>query len=437
MKLLSVAPLAAVAHAGIIDVIQQRMNGQIWTETRDGFILDLSPGLKLTVTDYGFKGTLESSTDGGNSIDTDSYEVTGDRFEMTGKGFGVNSEKYMAVMSEIKDYDYVWGVSWSQGLSGLSLSLDKLVNLRFKSGFPRDGQVKLDGTADFGYSMQGSKASVNWDMDFEQSATGTSHLESAFSQWPMAYDVLAAPWEWSSNAKIEVANVNSCQKYAMNDFTGKCNVAFNGKFNRNGKVVNSAAAIKMTEKVMLLKWGPRNNQKLFFIHSEDNNGKMNNLREMQFWSFYYSARAMPWTQAVKTGKAELIMRLPAGAAFDQYVFPELLVKAQPFIKFFNACSKNLERCPYVIYYLDDFFAGFSDEFDCTSVFEASRIESDMFAAPLSQILSNGCSAMNDSIMEVMHCDQFDDAWGVMRNYVSKMASPQGKIFFDAKFGNIF
>ena len=61
----------------------------------------------------------------------------------------------------------------------------------------------------------------------------------------------------------------------------------------------------------------------------------------------------------------------------------------------------------------------------------------MFAIPLREILSDGCWTINDSIMEVMHNDEFDDAWGIMRNYVSKMASPQGKLFFDAKFGNIF
>ena len=436
MKLLSVASLAAVAHAGLVDMIEQKMDHQVWTETDDGFILDLSPALKLTVSDEGLKGTVESSADG-KLIDTDSWEVTADGLELTGKGYGVNRHEFKAVMKKIKDYDYIWDINWSNGLSGISLSLDKVVNLRYNSGFPRSGQVKTVGSADFGYSMQGSKASVNWDMDFKQSATGISQLENAFSAWPMAYDILAAPWKWSSNAKIEVANLDSCQKYAMSDFTGRCNVAFNGNFNRNGEEASSSAMIKMTEKVMLLKWGARNNQKMFFVHSEDNNGKMNNLREMQFWSFYYSARSMPWTQAVKSGKAELIMRLPAGEAFDQYVFPELMVKAQPFIKFFNACTENLERCPYVIYYLDDFFAGFSDEFDCTSVFEASRIDSDMFAIPLREILSDGCWTINDSIMEVMHNDEFDDAWGIMRNYVSKMASPQGKLFFDAKFGNIF
>merc|ERR1712173_155739 len=195
--------------------------------------------------------------------------------------------------------------------------------------------------------------------------------------------------------------------------------------------------MKLTEKVMLTKWGPKNRQQMFFIHSEDNNGKMNNLREMQFWNFHHSDRAMPWTQAVKNNKADLLMRIPMGEAFEEYVIPEIMVKAEPFIKFYAACANNLEKCPYVIYYLDEFFSGFSDEFDCGSIFEASRIESDMFEDPLSLILASGCSDMNSAIMEVMHCDELDDAWGTMRGYVSEMASSRGKLFYQSKFGRIF
>merc|ERR1711970_333715 len=103
---------------------------------------------------------------------------------------------------------------------------------------------------------------------------------------------------------------------------------------------------------------------------------------------------------------------------------------------------NLIKLPYIVYYMDDFFATFSNQFDCSKYVAATRVESELVAdwidvESVNSFLFNGCKWVNKWVVDAIQSDELDEGMGKMRKYVTKMNSPAGLAEYNALFGGIF
>merc|ERR1712025_378757 len=77
----------------------------------------------------------------------------------------------------------------------------------------------------------------------------------------------------------------------------------------------------------------------------------------------------------RNGGHQLLLKVPTRIQWQTDVRPELRALAQPWIQFAETCAENLDKIPYVIYYLDHFLGTFDNEFDCSTFVQATGIES--------------------------------------------------------------
>lgn len=324
-------------------------------------------------------------------------------------------------------------------MAGLSLGADWAKSVDFTYNQGGSGSVSNVGKIEVNASMNNNKATVDISTDIEQTSNNVNRLRKYD-----LYDIGIAPWTWSSEGDFKVKSISACTAFLENFSGSPCNVEFKNKINMNGRQKKFMAEMKLAQYAVVLKFGSgRKASEMFFLRSVDNNDNLSALNALQFFELYHTNRAGNWQSVLKNGAASLLLRAPLCSAIEDHVAPALEAFVEPFVKFVEAAAENWEKIPYIIYYMDDLFADFDDQFDLSAVVAATRIESeplaDMVGARngLNEWMQAGCEDMNDSIVEALQCDELDNAMGEMRSYVSDMASTSGAQEFERLFGNHF
>jgi len=432
MKVFAYASLAVSAQASILDFIANEMENKI-VYTHDGVNVNFAPYFVMNVEDYGMKGQIRSSKDGRN-MDEDNWEQVGNGMKMWGSGFGANMADFPLfgeIFSEVNTYDYEGLTSMDQSMTGGSLTWDKEMDFKYHDG--SSGSVNEEGEINISYAAAKAKMVVTIDSAIDRTNSNVDRFR--FS--PLFFMMDSMSWEGES--KITVKNMGMCQRY-FDSASGVCSVQYGGEMKLNNRNLGKISAnLRLAEYAVQFKFGPNGGaNQMVFVKSTDRNNKAVKLSEMQFWELYVAEGSKNWQAAIQGNTAMLVLRAPLCNALEENVLPQLYEMAEPFMDFADVAGQNMDKIPYAIFYMDKLFATMDDEFDCSEVVAASRIESDLFEnGSLNEFLQDGCSDMNEAVVEFLQCPELASGMRMMRTYVKDMSSQSGEAWFDSNFGSVF
>jgi len=422
---------SAMAAQPLSDFLEDQVNS-VFTETNDGFNVNLAPYFILNVADDGWSGKLQYSVDGQN-MNVDNWDVSEDGGHFWGSAHGNNAKELgLAVGDVARSVNYDENCKWSASAQGLDLECDRAADIKFRNG--AKGNIQEDFSLEVNVEQLGNAVSVSIDVDGERTANNINQLED----YPVWY--LMRPYTLTMNTNINVNDVVKCEN---GDFG--CSLSIDSSINApadnfNGDVKFSfdlkkfAAIFKVS--------GSDVDSQLLFVRKVAADGKGLPLDQNKGWLSIHVADGANWQKAVRSKRDTLVLQVPTWNQWEQDALPELEALAEPFIDFADAVVLNMDKLPYLFYYLDNFFATFSNEFDCSKYVAATKVESDLLADYFEVDTFNGfmqenCLAVNDAIVEAIQNDDLDDAMADMRNYVSEMNSPAGEAEFNSLFGSIF
>jgi len=139
----------------------------------------------------------------------------------------------------------------------------------------------------------------------------------------------------------------------------------------------------------------------------------------------------------------LFLQVPTKKQWLQDARPELMALAEPWIKFGQTVATNLDKIPYIAYYLDHLLATFDDEFDCSKYVLATGVDTQLsmfgsaYWTSLNQVVAEACTELNEGVMEVIQSPEISMGLDSMREYVSTMDGPAGHAMYEEIFGQIF
>merc|ERR1712038_2254658 len=377
---------SAMAAQPLSDFLEEKVNS-VFTETNDGFNVNLAPYFILNVADDGWSGKLQYSVDGQN-MNVDNWDVSEDGGHFWGSAHGNNAKELgLAVGNVARSVDYDENCKWSASAQGLDLECDRAADIKFRNG--AKGNIQEDFSLEVNVEQLGNAVSVSIDVDGERTAKNINQLED----YPVWY--LMRPYTLTMNTNINVNDVVKCEN---GDFG--CSLSIDSSINAPADDFNGDVKFSFDLKKFAA---------IFKVSGSDVDSQLLFVRKV-----------------AADGK---------GLPLDQN-------KGWLSIDVADAVVLNMDKLPYLFYYLDNFFATFSNEFDCSKYVAATKVESDLLADYFGVDTFNGfmqenCMGFNDAIVEAIQNDDLDDAMADMRNYVSKMNSPAGEAEFNSLFGSIF
>merc|ERR1712012_52159 len=420
---------SAMAAMPLWDFLEDQVNS-VFTENNDGFDIDLSPYFLLNVADDGLSGKLSYSLDGEN-MNVDNWEVSLEGGRFWGEAYGGNAQELGVPVGDIvESINYDENCKWSASAQGLELDCDRAAELNFRNGVK--GNIKEDFALELNVVQNGAAVSVDIDVDGQRTANGVSQLED-YNVW-----FLMRPYTLSLETQIKIKDFKKCEIADIG-----CSISVDNSLVADNFKSDATLSFDMKKFAAIFKpSGSDVDSQLLFIRKVGKDGKGLPLSNNKGWMSIHLADGANWQKAVRSKKDSLVLRFPTYNQWEQDAYPQLLALAEPFIDFSEAVMLNIEKLPYLFYYLDDFLATFSNEFDCSKYVAATNVESDYLADYFEVDTFNGfmkenCQALNEWIVEAIQCEELDAGMSDMRDYVSAMNSPSGQAEFNSLFGSIF
>jgi len=126
-----------------------------------------------------------------------------------------------------------------------------------------------------------------------------------------------------------------------------------------------------------------------------------------------------WNKALQSGDDVLVLQFPDSSEFLE-AMSELDRLINPFFELGFAIYENIEKAPYLVYYLEELLGKFDDEFDCSGLFNSLQIESDVLAEALgvdsfTGFMVESCRKVNEDIVKAFKSklskDEFETLFG--------------------------
>jgi len=332
----------------------------------------------------------------------------------------------------IEKAEYDETCTGSLSAAGVNGNCDRKADFYFNDGVEGSFTENLSLSASM--SQTGPAVSVEINVDGEREGNNLDQLEGHLI-WFLVRD-----YTLDIDTEIKVNDVGKCSEMS----TG-CSVSVESSIDAPADNFNSDVSLSFDIKKFAAVWkveGSDIDNGIAFLRKVGRSGKALPLDKTGGWWALSVAEGKNWQKAIRSNTDLLVLQVPTPEQWQQDAYPELMSLAQPFKEFGEALMDNVNRIPYVIYYLDDFLATFDDDFDCSDYVKAVNVESDILAdwvdaSSFNSWMANTCKSLNDDIVEALQCPELDAGMGEMRSYVSEMNSPAGEAEFNALFGNIF
>jgi len=424
---------SAMAAQPIMDFIESQLD-DVYQETYDGFKINAAPYLLADVSNFGATGKVQYSLDGQN-MNVDNWQVSESSVRGWGVAYGSNAVELGFPAGEIiETANYDETCKWSASGAGAKISCDREAEFSFTNG--QTGSLEEDFSVEASLETMGNSVSLDIAIDGEMTNDNLDIINSY--GLPLWY--LVRPYTLDLDSSIKINNVDLCSDLApgcsisiessidapADDFSGDVKLSFDLK--------KFAAVFKMS--------GSDVDSGMFFVRKVNKADRGMPLDGDMGWVSVHVAAGDNWQTAVRSNSDILVLRFPMPAQWAQDALPELEVLAAPFIEFGQTAMMNMEKLPYVLYYLDNFFATFDNEFDCSKYVRAVNVESDLLAelvgaSSFNDFMAEGCQELNADIVEALQCPELDAGMDAMREYVSEMNSAAGEQEFNQLFGGIF
>lgn len=243
---------------------------------------------------------------------------------------------------------------------------------------------------------------------------------------------------------ITIPNMKGCKKL-QKGVLGNCRVNYESTLNLPAKApLKHQASLQFKAYAIVFKFSESGRgEAMVFLRGEDGKSNSAPLISRQ-WFGLYQAPGSNWQKAIKTGKSQLLLRVPSPRQFKESCSSDLKNLIKPWANFGMTCLGNPEKIPYVIWYMDKLFASFDDEFDLSKVISKSRIQSDLIGEwlgaennDLNKYLVKTSRQINRLIVRTLQDPKLKNAMIMVRDYVQAMGSQQGHQEFEQLFGKIF
>jgi len=409
------------ADTPIKDYLEASFN-QIVSVNDDGFTITNEPYLKAEVSEHGLVGHLYLSVDGQQN----DLVVEWDIKPATGFSYSVEARENSSSES----------CSWSAEATGVEF------NCQSRAVIDINGEViTVSGARSFLADLisAGKQLTIDLSSEFYVEILGHRYHNIEIA------------------SKIEVNDVDICQ-----DLASGCEVEIELDSNILSEKHSQNISFNIQDYAAVLKLLDQGSvESSVFLRKVDRDGNdMKLTKDGGWWSLHVTSNVY-WQRALEIqqtcdndfahsilecfikGGHLIVLQVPTKKQWLQDAKPELMALAEPWIKFGQTIATNLDKIPYIAYYLDHLLATFDDEFDCSKYVLATGVDTQlsMFAVKywtsLNQIVAEVCTGLNEGVMEVIQSPEISMGMDSMREYVSTMDSPAGHAMYEEIFGQIF
>lgn len=440
--------ITGAAAQSFIDVIVEEAVNSIYTETDNGYTIDLAPYYKQqwaeTPSSYSFKH--EISVDG-EHIDEQTVILvyTDDSFDFTllDNGFMSNNEWYADINPGLFNAFDTWnGVTsivgkCTDGENGnLYGSFDATMDARYilNNSDGSSAKTRASGTSKTVVSTNNINHVVS------KKVVNTGYPEFV-SLDPFGLGI----WD-DQDISVEVdvnANMNKCRKFMKTNFLSSkpkdaCKVSSSVTVTDNESQTSDTFGIRfeMFSKFIAL-LGKESGAPEWVgvvVRGEDTNNNIDFIGNHNFYGLY--AVEGQFRKQIAQGNALLILRAPGCSTWENILIPHLENKMKPWGKFFDKItSEDLASLSNLVYHFDKFLASFDDEFDFSEFMRLTHISSEA-AEITNQDICDVLTMFNEEIVAELS-DSNDDIFDDIRSYVEEDIINNGFSSYESSFGGIF
>jgi len=441
--------VTGAAAQSFIDYIVEEAVNSIYTETDNGYTIDLSPYYKQqwaeTPSSYSFKH--EISVDGVNTDDQTAILVLNDDsfdFTLLENGFMSNNEWYADVNPGMfHAFDTYNGVTSIVGKctdgenDNLYGSFDATMDAKYLFNSESDNsQAKTRAS--------GTSKTVVTTNNINHVAT-KKVVNTGYPEFVSLDAFGLGLWDDQDiNVEIDVnANMNKCRKFMRTNFLSSkpkdaCKVASSVTVTDNEDNSSDTVGIRfeMFSKfiALLAKESGAPEWKGLVVRGEDTNNAIDFIGNHNFYGLY--AVEGQFRKQIAQGNAELILRAPGCSTWENILIPHLENKMEPWGEFFDKItSEDFSSLSNLVYHFDKFLASFDDEFDFSEFIRLTHIASEVGNFTTEDV-AVVLAMFNEEIVKELE-DSNDDLFDDLRNYVEEDIINNGFSSYESSFGGIF
>jgi len=391
---------------------------EVYTETYDGFVINMQPYWHLKVSDYGMTGAEKFSLDGEN-FNKLSWEVTDNGFNWSEEGVFSNLPDMFDAFGQDS---YTREISIVAGENEPSLRVTHEITMDGEAGH-QESTDELNITGFVGGNNGITKATLSF--DYEKTISGFE--DYIYEQWP-EWSEYSNGYTMNAESTFEI-DVEACNEYVDSDLSGSCFLkvqtarSFNGEAEKESRLKVSADDYKVT----IIANPEVGVTKPYFIalKSESNEGVPEALNAYNFWAVTFRhGRDTP----------VLVIRVPLCNGIETYVLPLVEEWSRTYI----AAAEKLgdEGLIYAIWYIDQIVANIpAGEFDCSPIVEASRLDSGLFE--LNADLLEFCEELDFHVQDFVEDQPLAGDIDDFRSFVRELNSDRSKQEVNAIARNLF
>jgi hypothetical protein len=457
-------------------------------ETADGFIVDLLPYFKMEVLNDGLTGSMMGDLRGINGAysSSDSTNLSWNIISQDGSlqseinlrgGMTNGLAQFLPPLERldaVENYDMSYSglTTWSM----LGLKHKDEVNTQW-SWVDNSPTSSIDAQHDLevSYDMARNSLTVNAEYNADLQVNNLRNWPN--SRRPVIGDSSNFPWTVNANSAIEINNVKNCRKWVQNmdnaiDNNVNCVIGLrtsaevgDSQYTRQ-QLMTPQANLAFRPYALIAKATMKNirsnrpspSPHTVFIRGESVTGKSEKLNLRNFRGIYYTNKNN-WQTAIQQNDVTLLLRIPGMRQIEGPLAVLAWEKFNPWQNFWQKLNTHIHAPLYLLYNADKFLRTFDDEFDCSKMVVASRIESDLWreyiqpaladaprmnradvlALPgqMNILMSQMCSRANNEAVKYLAHPEISVAMTEVRRVVEDVSGPSGQKKYEELFAGVF